>query len=397
MAAVDNPVSTSESGNIVLRNVAFACSNQALEIAISTGKISGIRTLATPAEWVCLPPLVDKHVHANRAFTLTGVKPDSFQHAIALTTELLRNFSAQQYCAHARQLFERARSHGTTGIRTHADIDRHTRFNAVQGTLDAKATMAGEMDIEVVAFASSRLDPASADGKSMIRESVARGADLIGASPALYPEPGRSIDAVIELAIEQDVTVDLHQDEHLVPDRASIDYLADATISNGCQGRITLSHGCVLSVLEPETRNRIIEKLAQARIEVVALPTTNLYLQDRRPGTPERRGLTCVHEMLNAGIAVRFASDNVCDAFYPYGDADLLDTAYIAMLAAQLDATGDLVKTLCDGRVEPAVDDTADMVLVKGQNFDDILSRRPGERIIIREGQPFRLHRESPH
>ena len=82
---------------------------------------------------------------------------------------------------------------------------------------------------------------------------------------------------------------------------------------------------------------------------------------------------------------------------YPYGDADLLDIAYIAMLAAQLDATGDLVKTLCDGRVEPAVNDTADMVLVKGQNFDDILSRRPGERIIIREGEPFRLHQQSLH
>ena len=397
VAAVDNPVSRFENGNIILRNVAFTCSNQALEIAISGSKISGIKKLAAPAEWICLPPLVDKHVHANRAFTLAGIKPDSFQNAIALTAELLKNFNAEQYCFHARQLFQRAYSHGTTGIRTHADIDRHTRFNAVQGTLDAKATMAGEMDIEVVAFASSRLDPASADGKSMIREGVARGADLIGAAPALYPDPGRSIDAVIELAIEQDVAVDLHQDEHLIPDRASIDYLADATISNGCQGRITLSHGCVLSVLEAEIRNRIIEKLAQAQIEVVVLPTTNLYLQDRRQGTPERRGLTCVHEMLNAGIAVRIASDNVCDAFYPYGDADLLDIAYIAMLAAQLDATGDLVKTLCDGRVKPAVNDTADMVLVKGQNFDDILSRRPGERIIIREGEPFRLHQQSLH
>lgn len=397
VAAVDNPVSTVGNGNIILHNVAFAGSDQALEISVSDGKISGIKKLAAPAEWICLPPLVDKHVHANRAFTLAGFKPDSFQHAVALTAELLRNFTAEQYCFHARKLFQRAYSHGTTGLRTHADMDRHTRFEAVQGTLDAKATLAGEMDIEVVAFASSRLDPAGADGKSMIREGVALGADLIGAAPALYPEPRRSIDAVIELAIEQDIAVDLHQDEHLAPDRASVEYLADATINNGLQGRITLSHGCVLSVLEPETRNRIIEKLAQAHIEVVVLPTTNLYLQDRRRGTPERRGLTCVHEMLNAGIAMRFASDNVCDAFYPYGDADLLDIAYIAMLAAQLDATGDLVKTLCDGRGEPAVNDTAEMVLVKGQNFDDILSRRPGERIIIRGGELFRLHQLSLH
>ena len=395
MNTADNPVVTMESGNTILHNVAFAGSDQALEITISDGKISGIKELAAPVEWICLPPLVDKHVHANRAFTLAGIKPDSFENALALTMELLTNFTAGQYCSHARKLFQRACSHGTTGIRTHADMDPHTRFNAVQGTLDAKATMAGKMDIEVVAFASSRLDPAGADGKSMIREALARGADLIGAAPSLYPEPKRAIDAVIDLAIEQDAAVDLHQDEHLVPERASIDYLADAIISNGCQGRITLSHVCVLSVLEAKTRNRIIEKLAQARIEVVALPTTNLYLQDRRQGTPEHRGLTCVRELLNAGIAVRIASDNVCDAFYPYGDADLLDTAYMAMLAAQLDTTAHLVAAVCDGRVEPAVNDSADLVLVRGQSFDDILSRRPGGRIILRAGEPVFLQQQT--
>jgi len=392
VTAVDNPVSTLENGSTVLRNVAFAGSEQALEITIADGVIAGIKELSAPVAWVCLPPLVDKHVHANRAFTRAEQKPASFAHAVAQALELLRHFTVEQYCVQARKLFQRAYSHGTIGIRTHADIDPQARFRAVQGTLDAKATMAAAMDIEVVAFASSRLDPAGSDGKSMLREALARGAALIGAAPSLYPEPRRAIDAVIELAVEQDAAIDLHQDEHLVAEHASVEYLADAISANGRQGRVTLSHGCALSVLETRARNRILEKLAQARIEVVALPTTNLYLQDRRQGTPVRRGLTCLHELLAAGVAVRIASDNVCDVFYPYGDADLLDTGYIAMLAAQLDATDALVKALCDGKVAPAVNDRADMVLVKGQSFDDILSRRPDERIIIRQGQPCHAH-----
>ncbi len=374
---------------MLVRNVAFPGSNEALEISICDGSIAGIRKLAAPVEWICLPPLVDKHVHANRAFTRAGVKPDSFAHAIALTEDLLKHFTAEQYCHHAWELFQRARFHGTTGLRTHADMDMDTRFRALQGTLDAKAGMAGALDIEVVAFATARLDPAGAEGKSMIREALARGADLIGAAPALYPEPQRALDAVLELALELDVAVDLHQDEHLLADLASMEYLADATISNGRQGRVTLSHGCVLAALAPRTRNRIIDKLAQARIEVVALPTTNLYLQDRGQGTPERRGLTCVQELIEAGIAVRFASDNVCDAFYPYGDADLLDTAYLGMLAAQLDASADLVAAVCDGKVEPTVHERADMVLVQGQSFDEVLSRRPAERLVIRAGEPL--------
>ncbi len=384
-----NPVAISGNGDALIRNAAFPGSTQALEIAVSAGEIAAIKELDAAVEWVCLPPLVDKHVHANRAFTLEGVKPRSFEHAIALTLEMLGGFDAGQYCRHARKLFQRAYSHGTTGIRTHADIDSSTRFEAVQGTLDAAAGMAPEMNIEVVAFATQRLDPSTANGRSLIAEALARGASLIGAAPALYAEPKRSIDAVIELAIEQGVALDLHQDEHLTPQLASVDYLADAVIGNGLQGKLTLSHGCVLSVLEPPARNKIIEKLRRAQIEVVALPLTNLYLQDRGGGTPRQRGLTCVHEMLNAGIEVRFASDNVCDAFYPYGDADLLDTLHAGMLGAQLDSTTALVKSVCDGRSKPRAGEPANLVLVQGADFSDILSRRPAERIIIQNGSPI--------
>ena len=375
-------------GGAIISNVAFPGSDQVLEIAVSDGKIAEIREIDAAVDWVCLPPLVDKHVHANRAFTLAGGKPDSFEHAVALTLEMLGGFSRDQYRLHARKLFHRAFSHGTTGIRTHADLDSSTRLAAVQGTLDAAADMAAKMQIEVVAFATQRLDPATPTARSLIAAALAAGARLIGAAPALYAEPKRSIDALIELAIEQDAPLDLHQDEHLSPYQASVEYLADAVISNGLQGKVTLSHGCALAMLEPAARNKIIEKLLRAQIEVIALPLTNLYLQDRGAGTPRQRGLTCVHELLGAGIELRFASDNVRDAFYPYGDADLLDTLHAGMLGAQLDSIAALVKSVCDGRSKPRIGEPANLVLVQGADFDDILSRRPAERIIIQDGSP---------
>ena len=388
MTSGDSPVATSGNGEVVIRGVAFAGANEPLEIVVKGNRITNINPADGPVGWVCLPPLVDKHVHANRAFSLGGVKPTSFEHSIALVMELLENFTVADYCRHAGKLFGRARSHATTALRTHADLDGVTRLQAVQGTLDAKAALGDTMDIEVVAFASPRLDPSTADGKALLREALAAGADLIGAVPAFYPQPTRAIDALMELAGEYDVAVDVHQDEHLSPDKVSCERLADAVIGAGRQGKLSLSHGCALSVLEATARNRIIEKLLQARIEVIVLPTTNLYLQDRQRGTPLRRGLTCVHEMLDAGIEVRIATDNVCDAFYPYGDADLLDTLYVGMLGAQVDATTALVKAICDGRAALSAGDAADLVLIKGTSFDDVLSRRPAERLIIRYGTP---------
>ena len=388
MTSCDSPVRTSGNGEVIISGVAFAGANEPLEIFVKGNRITNINPADGPAGWICLPPLVDKHVHANRAFTLAGSKPTSFEHSIALALELFGNFTTEDYCKHARKLFERACSHATTALRTHADLDGVTRLQAVQGTLDARAAVGDNMDIEVVAFASTRMDPSTANGKVLLREALAAGADLLGAAPAFYPQPTRAIDALVDLAGEYDVAVDVHQDEHLSPAGVSCEYLADAVISNGRQGKLSLSHGCVLSVLEPSARGRIIEKLLQAQIEVIVLPATNLYLQDRQPGTPVRRGLTCVHEMLSAGIEVRFATDNVCDAFYPYGDADLLDTLYVGMLGAQVDSTTALVKSICDGRTALSAGDSADLVLVQGTSFDDVLSRRPAERIIIRHGRP---------
>jgi cytosine deaminase len=241
------------------------------------------------------------------------------------------------------------------------------------------------MEIEVVAFASSQLDPACGEGRALLREAIAAGADVLGAVPACYAKPAHSIDALMELAALHNLPVDVHLDENLDPRNSWSEYLADATLDTGWQGRVTLSHGCALSVLAPQDRTRILDKLLRAEIIVVALPLTNLYLQDRGNPEPRRRGLTCVHELLAAGIEFRFASDNVQDAFYPFGNADLLDAAYAGMLAGQVDETDSLVRAICDGRSSLQVGDTADMVLIKGTHFDDVLSRRPPERIVIHD------------
>jgi len=61
VSANDNPVSTSDNGNITIRNVGFATTNQALEISLADGKVANIEKSDGLVEWVCLPPLVDKH------------------------------------------------------------------------------------------------------------------------------------------------------------------------------------------------------------------------------------------------------------------------------------------------------------------------------------------------
>ena len=114
---------------------------------------------------------------------------------------------------------------------------------------------------------------------------------------------------------------------------------------------------------------------------------TNLFLQDRAAGTPLRRGVTLVHELLAAGVEVRFGTDNVRDWFFPFGDGDMLDTALFAAVAAQLDDQMQLIAAICGGRAVIEQGAPADLVLVPASSFDDALARRPAGRIVFKAGR----------
>ncbi len=209
------------------------------------------------------------------------------------------------------------------------------------------------------------------------------GANFLGASL----NAPRAIDALFTLAERSNLPVDLHLDEHMEPSRALAPMVAEAVIARGLQGRVTFSHLCVLSALAADHARALIERIAAAEITVIALPETNLLLQDRVDGTPRRRGLTLVRELLAAGVKVRLGSDNVRDWFYPFGDGDMLDTARLAVMAAHLDDTAELLGAICDGRCAIEEGAPADLVLIPACSLDDALSRRPAGRIVFKSGR----------
>ena len=126
---------------------------------------------------------------------------------------------------------------------------------------------------------------------------------------------------------------------------------------------------------------------------LLPLPLCNLYLQDRRsagtafPRSPLWRGLTLIHDLLDAGIPVACASDNVRDAFHAFGDYDLADVYVQSIRLAHLDArladsvrvvtstAADLIGSPEYGRIAPG--SPAHLVVFDAHRFSELLSR-PG-------------------
>jgi len=306
--------------------------------------------------------------------------------AVELVSEIKRASTEEDIRERALRLLRRALAHGTLRARTHVDVDELVEERALRGVLAARAELAGRLDVEIVAFGTKLCDPTTDDGRRRLVSAVEAGADLVGAVPALHADPEASIAAVLALARELGVPADLHVDETTDPSALRLERVADETLALGLEGRVSASHCCSLASVPEGDARRTIEKVAAADITVIVQPALNLYLQGRGDETPRARGLTLVRELRGVGVEVRFGSDNVRDVFYPYGDADPLEAAWLAAVSAHVDDEDTLLAGVCNGRTRLEVGDSADVVLVDALSLEDALARRPGRRTVVRAG-----------
>jgi cytosine deaminase len=369
-----------------LSGVALPDRRGAWDIRLAGGRIDSATPAAGPASGLlALPAFHEPHTHADRAFAPIPRPPQSLNDAILMSDELRERSTAEEVEARALRLFERAAAHGAVRLRTHVD---HSPMDG--GLRDRRAVraaarrMEGVLDVEIVAFASRELDPVERATRDALVTALEDGADLLGAFVALSADPRASLDALLDLAADTGATVDVHLDEHCDAGASLLEHLADATIARGLEGRVAAGHCCALAMLDAAGARRVVEKVAAAGVTVIALPALNLYLQGRGSGTPRVRGLTLVHELLAAGATVRFGSDNVRDPFYPYGDADPLETAWLTSVAAHVDDPAVLLAGVCAGRCTVEAGDPAELVLVPADSMQDALARRPAGRRVIR-------------
>jgi cytosine/creatinine deaminase len=339
------------------------------------------------SQWLALPAFANLHAHADRSFAVTSFRPRSFADALAASAKARAAFTVADVQLRATQFLERSLAHGVTRVRTHTDVDPVVGMTSMDGVLAAKAAMAGRIDVDVIAFSTSRNELSRPDAVARLKDAIDRKPDFLGLSINSAADPKQALDVLLDLAEAGGLAVDLHIDEHLLADRMVAPMVVATVAARDIGRRVTFSHLCALAALEPKDAHALIDAIARAGIAVIALPETNLFLQDRGELTPRRRGITLVRELLAAGVKVRFGTDNVRDWFFPFGDGDMLDTALFAAVAAGVDDETSLLAGLCDGRAALAPGEPADLVLVPASSIDDALARRPAGRIVFKAGR----------
>ena len=348
------------------------------------------------------PPFVDAHQHLDVAFMLDEVnRSGTLSEAIEINTRLKKTRSADVITEHARQAIIEAMFNGTCHIRTHVDVDSKTEMRNLHPILELRQAYRNIVDIQVVAFIDYPLAE-EPKAEEYLRAAMSDGADLVGGTPEFEPTPEdarRRIQMVFDVATSYDADIDLHIDETHDPNVRTLEILANMTIGEGYQGRVTAGHVCALAAYPDEYARRVIEKVAEAGIHIVTNPLTNLYLQGRSENrTPVWRGITRVKELQRAGVNVACGLDDIRNVFLPYGRMNMMEVAQCTSLVAHMTTPEEIqqafdmprynaAKALRIADYGIAVGHPADFVILPVETALDALRLQPLPRYIVRGGR----------
>lgn len=336
--------------DLVLRQAALG-DGRVVDIGISGGTIAAIEPAlpSIAARQLRLNGLLtfrgyaDPHMHLDKAF-LAERRPNksgTLSEAIAIAGELKRSSTRDDIAQRATRVAEMAIRNGVRAIRTHVDVDPIVGLEGLRALLDVRKALRGRITIQIVAFPQEGLQ-AHPEALGLLRQALAEGADVLGGIPAWDGDPAAHIDALFLLAREFDVPLDMHVDESDDPATFTLPRVVDATRRYGYQGRVAVDHLCSLGAVDHADAGRTISAMQAEGISVITLPSTNLYLQGRGDRGLVRRGLTRVHELLDAGVRMAAGSDNFRDPFNPFGNANPVETAWILAHAAHMGGVADL-------------------------------------------------------
>ncbi|SEG64128.1 cytosine deaminase [Actinacidiphila yanglinensis] len=334
--------------------------------------------------YLLLPAPAEPHAHLDFALTAGGPPSGDTEDVQRRATE-----------AALLQL-----GHGATAVRSHVGIGDVRGLRSLEAVLQARQSLRGLLDVQVVAVPRLLTGAAGADGLAMLRDALKMGAAAVGGCPDLDPDPSGYTEAVLSLAAEFGLPVDLHTSAE---DPARMARLA--AMAGGLRPGVTLGPCHGLPALGPDAVARTADRLAAAGVSVVALPQGGCGALDHcapAPGTAAARAaaslrplvpLTAVRTLRSAGVRVTAGSGALCDLANPVGRGDPLEAAYLLASHGEcappqayglISAEARAVLGLPEVRVEAGF--PAELLAVRGESLAGVLSLAYS-RIVIHRGR----------
>jgi cytosine/creatinine deaminase len=354
-----------------------------------------------------LPCFADVHVHIDKTYVAheVGAAEGDLPKAIALMATHRDRWTGAELRSRMHRALLEAHAMGTRAMRTHLDWVTpdapralavfELQRDAWRSRIALQCVSLTPLDVFADVAAGERIATHVAQVHQRCNHAMGEAA-LLGAYVYRNEQMVDKLRRVFELARQFDLNLDFHVDEGLDYDARGLRAIAELTCRYQMEGRVTCGHACSLSI---QTQNEVqitLQLCAVAQIHLVALPSTNLYLQGAWDRTPIERGITRVKEAQSLGISTSIATDNVADGFFPYGSYDLLDTFGLGVQVAHLSPADAWLGAITTqpasamglpwgGKITEGC--PADLVLLHARNGFELLTAAGRRRGVIRDGK----------
>lgn len=335
-----------------------------------------------------LPAFVDGHIHLDKTFLGADWQPHvtggTIRERVA-AERALRERVRVPVGERAEHLVRQVVALGTGHVRSHVDVDPWLGLTGLHALVELRERCRDLLSMQLVAFPQSGI--VTAPGVADLLDAALReGADLIGGLDPLGFDGDVTghLDVVFGLAERHGAGVDLHLHDGGAPGAAQLREIAARTAALGLADTVTVSHAYCLGALAPAEFARTADALAAAGVSIL----TN------GPSGP----MPPVLALRERGVRVFAGSDNIRDAWWPYGTGDLLERATIVGLRqdlctdAELAVAADLVTDAAAAALGLAdyglrVGARADLVVVEATSTQAAVAAHPARRLVLHGGR----------
>jgi cytosine deaminase len=339
-----------------------------------------------------LPPLVDGHIHLDKTLLgLPWVPNQATGNRVADRIEAERKVRAARTVGEsetAANLVRQVIASGTLHMRSHVDIDSRLGLRNLHEILKVRERFGDLVTIQIVAFPQSGVlrSPGTAD---LLDAAVAEGADLVGGLDpvGIDGDLDGHLDAIFGIAAKRGVGLDIHLHDGGESGIAELLAIAARTKAAGLSGKVAVSHAFALGSVPTARAAETADALAGAGIAIMS----------HGPGAATMPPLLLLREH---GVEVFGGSDNIRDAWSPFGNGDMLDRAMIIGYRAnfrhdhELSVAYEMVTSAAAAVLGLAgyglrVGGPADFVAVEAGSIAEAVATRPRRKLVVKAGRPL--------
>ncbi|MPZ45343.1 MAG: amidohydrolase family protein [Betaproteobacteria bacterium] len=340
--------------DLIVRNARLARATDAdplQDIGIEGGAIVAVapRLAAHGPEYdargkLVSPGLIESHFHLDKAMTVERVpyQPDRMaRDHMKRTASIKHTFTHEDTYARASATLDQCLLHGVTHMRTQVEVDPNVGLIGFEVVEQLRKDYAWAIDIQPCVFLQEGWTEVPGADENLVA-CLERGAPVIGGGIRYDKDGPGQIRRVFELAQRYAIDVDFHLDGGHEIDELDHPQVCEITDRIGWQGRVAFGHGSKFSCMPVKQQAEVGKRLARSGVSLAVLPATDLFNGGRHMEHSVMRAVTDANTLIENGANCTLSTNNVLNAFTPYGDCSLTRIANLYANVVQRYGSKDL-------------------------------------------------------